>query len=289
MARLFGRRCVAIVQPPNPNSYVEVLPEAVIIDGLRMKFTVKRSLEETPNQSTLTVFNLSATRRAELQKKGVKVFLQAGYNDSVKQIFSGDATLVFSKQNGPNWETEFRLGDGHRAYKFAQFSETYAPGATVEQVVRALADAMKVDPGNAVDAVLAARGPGSLDQFVYGYAHHGRASTALGEVLRSVGLTWSIQDGRLQVLRDSEPAPGDIIVISKDSGLVDSPAYTTPKDEEGPPRLLVKSLLQPSLRCGGAVEIRSRFISGQFKIHTLTHEGDTESGPWYSMLEVEAL
>jgi hypothetical protein len=289
MTQLFRRKCVATVQPPDPNSFAEPLPQATILDGLRCKFQVKKSLEQTPNQCVLTVYNISQDRRASLEQKHVRVLLEAGYEDTVRQIYSGDARIVHSTQQGPDWVTEFRCGDGERAYTRATFSETYAPGATVEQVVRAAAAAMGIDPGNAVEKVLSTRGPGSLDQYVYGYAFHGKASDALSEIAKSLGLTWSIQDGRLQFLRSTEAAGGEVIVISKDSGLVDSPTFSTPKEGEGEPRLTVKSMLQPSLRCGGVVEVRSRFVSGQFKIHALTHDGDTHAGPWYSTIEAEAV
>lgn len=289
MARLLGRRCTVLVQPPDPTSFVETLPGGVALDGLRCAFKVTKSLEQTPNQCVLTVYNLSKDRRAQLQKKGTKVFLQAGYTGTVRQIFSGDARLVQSKQQGPDWMTEFQCGDGERAYRFARFSETYRPGTSVEQVVRALAAALNIDASNAVQQVTNARGPAGLDQFVYGYAYHGKASDALGEILRSVGLSWSIQDGKLQVLSSTDVAQGQVVVISKESGMVDSPVFNTPKDEEGAPTLSVKTLLQPAILCGGSVEIRSESVNGQFKVLSLTHEGDTNGGPWHTSLELEAL
>lgn len=288
MSRLFNRRCVVMAQAPDPSSFVATLPEAAIIDGLRVKFTVKRTLDPSPNESTIQVFNLSPHRRAELQRKGTKVVLQAGYEDGVGQIFSGDARRVENIHEGPNWITKFTLGDGERAFKFARLSETFAPGATVETVVRALAGAMKLDPGNAVEATRAAVGPGGLDQYATGYAFHGRAADGLNEVFRSLGLTWSIQDGRLQVLRRADVAVGETVLVSPSSGLIGSPAFGTPKEKDQEPRLTVKSLLQPSVRCGGRIAVESRAVKGQFKVHTLTHEGDTAGGEWYSVIECEA-
>ena len=288
MARLFKRRCVAIVQAPDPNSYVEPLPDALVIDGLRMKFEITKTLEKSPNCSTISIFNLSPTHRAQLQKKGTKVYFQAGYEDTVKQVFSGDARRVENTHEGPDWVTKITLGDGERAFKFARFSETFRPGATVETVVRALADAMKLDPGNAVEQTLAAVGPGGLDQFVTGYAFHGRASDALDEVLSSLGLSWSIQDGRLQVLTRTGALAGETILISPSSGLVGSPAFGTPKEKDKEAKLTVKSLLQPSIRCGGVVAVDSAAVKGQFRVVSVKHEGDTAGGDWYTTLELEA-
>lgn len=287
MAQLFDRRCVLLLQAPNPDNFIEPLPGATIVDGLRVKFTIKKTLESSPNQSTVEVYNLSPTHRAAFQKKGTKVYLQAGYKDTVRQIFSGDSRRVENIQTGPDWVTKVTLGDGERAYRFARFSETFTPGATVETVVRSIAAAMKLDATDAVAQTRAALGPGSLDSFFSGYSFHGQASVALDSVLSSLGLTWSIQDGKLQVLAPGTALGGTVPLWSPSSGLIGSPAFGTSTDEKKPARLTAKNLLDPSVQCGGALRVETRSIKGQFKVHTLTHEGDTHGGDWMTTTELE--
>lgn len=287
MTQLFRRKCVAIVAPPI--NFVEVnQSQAVVIEGLRCVFRVDRDLEKNANKLELSVYNLSETTRARLQRKADKIYLQAGYHNTVKQVFSGDIRQVDQTREGPDWVTKFYAGDGERALRFARFSNTYRPGTTVREVVRAIADALGVDSSAAIsqaESLLV----GGLDQFVTGYAFHGKASTALDEVLDSVSLTWSIQDGTLQILRRDQPLQGQVVVISPESGLIGSPTFGSPDEKDGPPILQVKSLLQPSIRCGGQVEVRSERIKGQFKVIKLSHTGDTHGGDFYTDLECVAL
>ncbi len=271
--KLAQRKCIAIVAPREPTNFVESVADGILVEGLRMSFKVEKTLTKNPNTCELTITNLSAERRAQLQKHGVRVILRAGYKETVAQIFSGDARTIDHSHDKASWHTKIQCGDGERAFQFARFSETYAPGARVSDVIRDVATALGLDVGNAVAQTRALTGP--LDSFVTGYVAHGRASNVLDELLRSVGLTWSIQDGALQVLSSTEAVPGEGLLISASSGLVGSPEYGNPEKKGGPAPLIVKSLLQPTARCGALIALESESHRGTYRITKLSHSGDT--------------
>lgn len=272
MAQLFDRSCVAIVGD-------------LRVTGLRMAFKVKKTTKTEPNTCELRIYNLAEKTRSRLQSKAIPVVLSAGYQDNAAIIFQGDARTIDHVRDNADWITLVRCGDGERAYQWAHFSESFAPGTPVADVIRAAAQALGVNTGN-LDAELA-KGDfrGRLTEFAHGYTAHGKASQELDKLLRTCGFSWSVQDGALQLLRGDAAAPGRAVLLTPETGLVGSPEHNAPDKTNRPPRVKFRSLLQPSIRCGGAVELRAAGVKGQFRVEALEHGGDTHGGEWYTNAE----
>jgi len=254
--------------------------------GPRMVFRVVKTLKKEPNTCEVRVYNLALATRTQMQRVAVPVILTAGYPGNEAVIFSGDARTVDHVREGSDWITKARCGDGERAYAWTQVSESFAPGTAIATILRHLARAMGLRSGN-LDAVISSGGfRGALTQFAHGYVVHGKASIELTTLLRTCGCTWSSQNGALQIQRGATPVPGQVPLLTPTTGLVGSPEHAAP-DRKGQVSLLkTKSLLQPSLVCGGAVEIRSQSIAPrQFRIESLEITGDTASLNWYSQIE----
>lgn len=252
-----------------------------------MSFRVAKSTKREPNTCELKIYNLSATTRAGLQGVGVPVILSAGYPGNAAIIFQGQSRTIDHMREGVEWVTRVRCGDGERAYQWAHFAESFAPGTSVADVIRAAAKALGVNTGNLEEQLAAGGFRGGAVQFAHGYTAHGKAALELDGLMRSIGLSWSIQDGALQILRGTDPAPGRAVLLTPDTGLVGSPEHNAPDKKGKPPLIKFRSLLQPQIRCGGTVEIRSAAIRGQFRVESLDHSGDTASGEWYTSGEVQ--
>lgn len=266
---LFSRTCSLIVNN-------------LQVDGLRVVFKVEKSLGKEPNTAEIAVANLSKTSRGGMQSKGSNVVLLAGYEGNGAVIFSGVSRTITHTLEGSDWVTKITCGDGETSFTFDRISESFAPGTRVSVVARAIVRAMLVDPGNAFSQVDKLEG-----KFLQGYTLHGRAAVELDRILRPRGYSFSIQDGRLQILKPSETAVGRAILLTPDTGMIGSPELGAPEKTGGGSRLKVKSFLQPSFRPGGTVEVRSRLHTGQFRIEKVSHSGDTSGGDWYSSLEVK--
>lgn len=269
MALLFDRSCVATVGD-------------LRVDGLRMAFKVSKSTKREPNTCELRIWNLAAKTRAKLQGKGVSVILSAGYQDNAAIIFQGDSRTIDHLREGADWITRVRCGDGERAYQWAHFSESFAPGTSIADVVRAAAKALGVNVGNLDDELDKGKFRGALTAFAHGYTAHGKAALELDRLLRTCGLSWSIQDGALQLLRGDAAAPGKAVLLTPQTGLIGSPEHNTPDKKGKAPRVKFRSLLQPQIKCGGSVELRSDGVKGQFRVESLDHTGDTASTDWYT-------
>lgn len=269
MAVLRQRRCIVIV-------------DSLRVEGLRVAFRVEKSTAKEPNTLELTVNNLAESSRANMQSKGSRVVVLAGYEEDYAQIFAGDSRVIDHRQDGPDWTTKIACGDGERAYQFSRVSESFGPGTPVAAVVRYLCRALLTDTGNALEQADAI--PGT---FIQGCSVYGKASAELEKVLRPRGFSYSIQDGQLQILRGSEPARQTAVVLSPDTGLIGSPEAGTSEKKGGHSVLKLKSLLRPQLRPGARVDLRSATHRGIYRVEKLTHSGDTAGGDWFSELEVK--
>lgn len=278
---LYDRRCVLTVgKLPPADNYVLQVPDALQVEGLRVTFKITRDAKPQPNTGEFTIFNLSESSRAELQGKGFRVILQAGYGDQVAQIFSGDVRAFAHSHEGPDWITSVQAGDGERAYARARVSQSWRPGVQVRDVVAGTIKALQVDPGNALKRAQELAG-----EFSSGYVQHANASLELSRLLEPFDLGWSIQDGRLEILGPGEVLPDAPPLVSPDTGLIGSPTVAAPTKRGDPFTLKVKSLLMPGMRPGRSFTLSSATRSGTFRAVKVTHTGDTHGGEWYTEIE----
>lgn len=274
MGELRNRSCVVVV-------------DGVRIEKLRMSFKVTKTLTKDPNKALIKIFNLASATRSAMKKKGAAVVLSAGYESNAAVIFSGDSRLTDHVKEGTDWVTTIECGDGERAYQFQRVSESFKPGTPIADVIRHCAKSLGINVGNLEEELARGDFRGGLTQFAHGYAVHGKASAELDKLMRTAGLSWSVQNGALQVLRGGAPATGSAILLTPETGLVGSPDFGTWDKKKNAAPIRVKSLLQPTIRCGGRVEIRASNIKGQFRVDKISHEGDTRGGNWYTDAEVK--
>lgn len=295
MSVLFRRQVEVLLAVPLSEDLTHISAQTTLIKDLRVSFKVVKSLVKDPNTCEIKVYNLAESTRKALPGTGAKIILWAGYQGSIEQLYIGDAKTIDSVQDGTEWVTTVRCGDGERAIQSARISTSFGPGTPFGAVLTEIGRAAKVDIGNLGKVV--SRLPSSA-QYVHGYTAHGLALSELDKVLKAAGFEWSIQDGALQVLAPGETTTEEVIVLSSETGLVGSPEMATgekkasgKKSEKPPakPVLKAKGLLQGGFRPGRRVQVNSRQYNGVFRCQKVEQEGDTASGPWYSALELEAV
>lgn len=283
--RLFERRVRLLVATTVVDDFEDlhvVSTDIYEITDLRVRFDVKKTSRKEPNTAEIKIYNLSPRSRAALQKKGVRIELQAGYAGSLGTIYIGDSRDVEPPTHeGPDVVTTIQCGTSERAYVNARMSESWRAGTLLVDVARKIAGVMGLD-FSAAEAQL-------LDSdrvFVNGHAAHGRASRELDRVLKGDGWEWSVQDGQLRVRRPGEPTLERIVELSPETGLIGSPEYGSPEKKGGKPIIKIRSLLQSDLRVGGQVVVTSERQTGTLLVNRLTHTGDTAGNEWYTDLEV---
>ena len=254
--------------------------------GLRVTFNVERNLSKEPNRATITIYNLSEGSRSQVQDEDLETTLEAGYEGNTHQLFAGQLDFSSHVKQGPDWVTTLQSGDGSVGFRQARISESIKGPASISTVVDALTNQLKksgIEAGNIVEKVKSGTLRGSITEWTNGVSLFGRAEKELDKILRSLGFSWSVQDGQIQVLGPTETLIDEAILLSPGTGLVGSPE----PGDKGVVR--ARSLLQPRLVPGKKTKIKSAEVDGFFKVLKVVFVGDTRGQDWYSDIEAQPL
>lgn len=261
--------------------------------SLKVTFNVEKNSNKDPNRAEVTIYNLNPANRRTLQQGNLvaqarreppltyewPLEIEAGYVGSIEGLFKGNITFANSRKESTTWVTDIECGDGEDNYRSARMSKSYGPGTPVIAVIYDAIVVLGIGPGNL--SVLTAIAPRKVfTTFKKGVSVSGQVVDILDKYVSSMGFQWSIQDGQLQFLRPKQTTLEEVVLLTKETGLIGSPE----QGEDG--TVTVKSLLQGKLKPGRRVVIKSQMVVGMFKIDKVNHYGDTWGGDWYS--EVEA-
>lgn len=290
--RLFDRKVNLLLatrldpSKTNADRFFNSFTRETSIENLRVSFTVEKSLKKEPNTCKVAVYNLAKGTRAEFQTLPAHLTLLAGYGSDLKQIYKGDVLPggIASRHEGTEWVTSIQAGTGAQGYKHGRISKTFRAGANVKTIATEAAKAMGLSIPKSVS-----EGRAMLNQIVGGVTLNGLSSRELERILKPHGLTYSVQDDRLQILTDDGTSRARAVVVSPELGMVGSPELGAPEGKGKSPILKVRTLLDGDLTPGGFLQLQSRDISGNFKILRVTHVGDNFGQPWYSDVEARPL
>ena len=259
-------------------------PNAIAITDLRIEFRIRRSLARNPDQADITITNLAPDTRHNLETKPLLVQLEAGYAPEPRLIFTGDLRFAMTELDESNWHTLLQLGDGDCHHRYSRVSRSYAPGTTRRTILRETARSMGLDLPSHLDSDT------ELDeQMVGGDAAYGPARETITRHFREVGANWTIQHGKLVVLRDSQVSTEIAYPIDVEHGMIGSPRFGSPPTSGKPPHVHVSSLLYPELMPGVLVEVKSKVINGRFRVENVEHTGDTHGtgdDSWSTKVEI---
>jgi hypothetical protein len=272
----------------------------VEITGLRINFEISKDDRKQPNRSQIIVYNLSAERRAALEKPDTRCVLKAGYweEGGPLEVFQGDVVFAWTSFDGPNVKTTLELGEGSATYRDSVVTLGYPAGVTSKKVLEDLAKTM------GLSLMLPSDAPSR--SWAGGLSFHGTARAALDKVTAGTGLAWSIQAGALQVIRRGGTTNRTVFELSADSGLVGSPErqrrgrlapVQVTDTATGKTREVkaskdafdgwrVKSLLLPTLLPGDRVKLNARGAEGVLVVRDLRHIGDTHQGDWVTEMRL---
>ncbi len=267
-----------------PRAYFSQEPNAIVVRDLDVSFTCEKSLESEPNTCTVIVRNFAPATRAEIQRKPLHIRLEAGWDGNLETVFVGDLRYAESYSDGPTILTEMTVADGGRAYSHARVNRSFVRGSSALQVLQDVAAQMNLTvPKNASDA------QELITQYAAGASVYGNASKQLTAVLKPHKMSWSVQNGRLQILRDGDTNSATAILISQDTGLINSPRYGEPKEKGKPPVLTASTTLKPSVIPGCLIRVESRDLRGSFRVERARHSGDTYQGVPTTEIEAKPL
>lgn len=283
---LFNRVCKLTIAPPVPGTFATTKTQsAMVISELRVKGKITKTLRKEPNQSKIEVYNLNQVSRGQLQGKGARVWLELGYGTVLAQAFVGDVRFIDHFKERQDWVTKLELGDGVRAYVNGRANCSFKAGTTKADILKKLVQQSGWDLGNIKD-FYASLGQKCLS----GFAAWGTANREIDRLLRSAGLTYSVQDGAVQILPLTGYTPKLAVLIDEDHGMVGSPEAGSAPHKGKARTLKVKCLLDADkvkLKPGDRVSVQSMNYKGAYVIQKLDLDFDTHGESWYAELEVK--
>lgn len=263
------------------------------LSPMRIVFKTKKSDAQTPNTAEIRVYNLAPATAKQIREEFKTVTLQAGYESNYGIIFTGNIKQVrFGRENGTDTYIDIAAGDGDDAYNFAVVNTTLAAGAKQSDQIAAAGRAME---GRGVGVgYVAETGAAALPR---GKVMYGMARDYLRQSAEASETTWSVQDGKLQLVSLTGTLPNQAVVLNSKSGLIGTPEQTN----DG---IKARCLLNPLLKIGGKVMIDEKDVAeaklpdtekgadankpasiasdGQYRVLTIEHSGDTRGNDWYS-------
>lgn len=247
----------------------------LVVRDLRITFRVERSLRPVPNKATIEITNLREDHRSAIERADAGVILSAGYEGAEALLFHGEVRTAVSRYDEPGWYTKIEGQDGGQASRTARVNRSFRPGTPLRTVFETAAGALGLGLGN-IAAVLPGVSLSTGEQtFATGTALSGPAAVELDRLCASCGLSWSIQNGAVQLVPLAQALRGQAVRLSASTGLIGSPA----KDARG--MVKARAALIPDLVPGRQVLIDARTVSGVYRLDRATYAGDTHGADWH--------
>ena len=277
------------------------------ITGLRVSFSIIKSLSWKTNSANIKIWNLSQAKRNLIKDFGDQVTLYAGYQDDSTQesqlLFVGDTSTVSHIYEPPDIITVLECGDGERILNNKRVFISFGSDARARTIIKTIAGQMGLPIVEFADS----------DDLVYrqGYKFIGMGKDALADVAAKIGLQVSVQNNALQIIPVNGTIKQPIIQINENTGMQGIPqrftfkgllpyaplqqrpnaAANAPKTPISRPiGYKVNNLLNPLILPGSLIQLTSRHLnfSGQYKVDNVRHEGDTFGPIWTTQLETVA-
>lgn len=246
------------------------------LSELRIVFKITQCDEQHPNTASIRVYNLSDETVKKITSltpvEYNNVILQAGYkNGNFGVIFNGTIRQFRKgRENNINSYLDILAAEGDIPYNFSYVKTPLKSGWTHKDIINASADAMglktniiELDNNNLLGGTI----PNPRGKVLWGLARNPmRAST------QSIGSTWSINNGVVQVLPLQGYLPNEAVVLNSKTGLIGTPEQT----DEG---IRLRCLINPKIIIGGRIKLDNNAIN-QFTEQSATMSGFSQKVPF---------
>lgn len=286
----------------NPSAFV---PGRVMdLSGFHIKFETVQQDEESPNNCTIRVYNLSDATVSAVREEFGEVVLQAGYGTNFGVIFQGTIKQFrVGRVDNKTTYLDLLCADGDMAYNWAIVKKTLAAGSSFADRVAAATEAMTPYGVSAGQLIYPNTG-GILPR---GRVLFGYAKAAVRAEVQTMGATWSIQNGKMNIVPLTGYLPGEAVILNSGTGLIGRAEQT----QDG---IKARCLLNPRIVIGGLVKIDNKSINqtiaakdqaipggqlpfnqwagiqtfanttadGLYRVYVAEHKGDTRGQEWYT-------
>lgn len=267
----------------------------------KIAFAIDKDTTKESNKAKLEIYNLAETTRKSIEQPDNEIEIYAGYEKAGGAVlcFHGTVVYGYTTEESTDSITHLELADGTVALRDSYCTLSYAPNVAAKIIIQRCANEMGVP-------LVYGKDVGDLEAYQNGFSFIGLAKDALTEVCNARGLSWSIQNNILQVIKAGGTSTNRGLVFSAYSGLIGAPERviqaeyksdkTTPKrkaKEKAQKNELrkkrgwrIRTLLAPTVSPADLVKIESKLINGWFRVEKVSHRGEYNGNQWESELQL---
>ncbi len=253
---------------------------------LNVEFSFEKTDLETQNNGRVTIWNLNKSHLAVLNQKNCLVSFRAGYGNQLPLIFAGSVTYASTEQDGANERTEIELVDNLIAIRDTYVSVSYNGTVNWKKILTDSAAQMGVAISFSHNA--------TFKDVPNGFSFVGPAKDILNKACNCCGLSWSIQNGVLQIKKPGDTMSREVFLLDANSGLIGIPKrVVAAQDDAGNVTQYgweVKYFLNGAINVNDYVKLESKKVSGYFMVQSVQLTGSNRSGDWIctaKLLEVK--
>lgn len=267
--------------------------QVIDLSDMHFTFDIRATTMNTPKTAYIRVYNLSKSTSRLITKEGDLIMVSAGYEGNFNQIFKGEIVQVRNgRENSTDTYLDVTAAVSDQLYNFGVLNFSMAAGSDAVGRLGQISKHLGISTGTI-------QAPANGAKLPRGVVFFGMARDHLTAHASTIGAQWCItDDGELDVVVTGGYKPGDIPVITSDTGLVGFPEQT----EIG---ISGKCLLNPNLQQNMLVKLDNAQIrqygystqyrgddqlqiapplsaDGTYKLLYVNHIGDTRGQDWYS-------
>lgn len=243
---------------------------------LHVNFSLQKSDLETQNTGRVTVWNLNKSQLAVLNEKDCVVSLRAGYGNQLPLIFAGIVSYVCTSLDSADRKTEIEVIDNLVEVRDTYVTVSYNGTVNWKTIFDDVAAQMGVAISYSYNA--------EFVDISNGFSFVGLARDIMTKGCKCCNLSWSLQNGVMQVKKPGDVMSKEVFVLSPDTGLLGIPARVvlTQEDSTAENQLGwdVEYFLNGAINIDDYVKLESETVTGFFRVYSLEISGDNVSGDW---------
>ncbi|MFR7534506.1 MAG: hypothetical protein ACLUVS_06895 [Oscillospiraceae bacterium] len=244
--------------------------------ALHVNFSLQKSDLETQNTGRVTLWNLNPSQLAVLNEKDCVVSLKAGYGSKLALIFAGIVSYVSTTIDSADRKTEIEVIDNLVEIRDTYVSVSYNGTVNWKIIFDDVAAQMGVAVSYSYNAEFA--------DISNGFSFVGLARDIMTKGCKCCNLTWSLQNGVMQVKKPGDVMSREVYVLSPDTGLLGIPARVVITQDEATGKNTlgwdVEYFLNGAINIDDYVKLESDTVTGYFRVYSLEISGDNVSGDW---------
>jgi len=243
---------------------------------LHISFSIQKSDLQAQNTGKVSIWNLNKEHLAVLNEKDCVLTLRAGYGNRMPLIFSGIISFVTTSNDNADRQTDIEVVDNLVEIRDTYVSVAYSGTVNWKTIFDDVAAQMGVPISYSYNA--------SFVDISNGFSFVGQGKDIITKGCSCCDLTWSIQNGVIQIKKPKDVMSREVFLLSADTGLLGIPAKVklSESQTDGTDQIGwdVQYFLNGAIHVDDYVKVESETVSGYFRVYSVDMSGDNVSGDW---------